>query len=171
LETQLELIESPIKSTRRGAQANILYLLQGRSFTPELTRTADDTGCFAETDGPEEQLHWVIENARLTRAVHGVPILVSALKDAVRRYNHLLYVKPIRYRAVNKLIARDMSENPTSSAGPSGGFLPGEPYDERAQETQDLLGILYFIVEISRSDDDFGDELSELFDLYSRLTE
>jgi hypothetical protein len=147
LETQLELIESPVKSTRRCAQANILYLLQGRSFTPKLTRTADETGCFAETDGPEEQLHWVIENARLTRAVHGVPILVCRAPQ-------------------NELIARDMSENPTSSAGPSGGFIPGEPYDERAQETQDLLGILYFIVEISRSDDDFGDELSEYFDLY-----
>jgi len=38
--------------------------------------------------------------------------------------------------------------------------VPGEPYDERAQETQDLLGILYFIVEVSRSDETFGDELS-----------
>lgn len=66
------------------------------------------------------------------------------------------------------LTIRDVSENPTSSAGPSGGFIPGEPYDERAQEIQDLLGILYFIVEISRSDDDFGDELSELIDKVHR---
>ena len=92
LEIQLELIESPVKSTRRGAQANILYLLQGRYLSYIWDTFADEIGCFAETDGPEEQLHWVIENARLTRAVHGVPILVTALKEAVRRYSHLLYV-------------------------------------------------------------------------------
>ena len=92
MEIQLELIESPVKSTRRGAQANILYLLQGESCFGNRDESADEIGCFAETDGPEEQLHWVIENARLTRAVHGVPILVTALKEAVRRYNHLLYV-------------------------------------------------------------------------------
>lgn len=46
--------------------------------------------------------------------------------------------------------------------------MPGEPYDERAQETQDLLGILYFIVEVSRSDETFGDELSEYFTSTSR---
>jgi hypothetical protein len=44
-----------------------------------------------ETDGPEEQLHWVIENAKIVRAIHGLPILVTALKEAVRRYNRLLW--------------------------------------------------------------------------------
>jgi len=39
--------------------------------------------------------------------------------------------------------------------------VPGEPYDDRALETQDLLGILYFIVEVSRTDETFGDEISE----------
>jgi hypothetical protein len=77
------------------------------------------------------------------------------LKEAVRRYNHLLYVSND-----NDAYERDTSDNP-SGGGPRGGFVPGEPYDERAQETQDLLGILYFIVEVSRSDDTFGDELSE----------
>jgi len=56
---------------------------------------AEILGCFAETDSPEEQLHWVIENAKLIRSIHGVPILVTALKEAVRRYNHLLYVSSL----------------------------------------------------------------------------
>lgn len=99
-------------------------------------------------------MHWVIENAKLIRSIHGVPILVTALKEAVRRYNHLLYVQ-----IQDTADGRDTSENP-SGVGPSGGFVPGEPYDERAQETQDLLGILYFIVEVFRSDETFGDELS-----------
>jgi hypothetical protein len=63
---------------------------------------------------------------------------------------------------------RDLSEKPTSAAGPSGGFVPGEPYDERALETQDLLGILYFIVEVFRTDEAFGDELSKLCRAYLR---
>ena len=64
-------------------------------------------------------------------------------------------------RAVQADIS-DTSEKP-SGGGPSGGFVPGEPYDERAQETQDLLGILYFIVEVLRSDETFGDELSTCY--------
>jgi hypothetical protein len=48
-----------------------------------------------ETDGPEEQLHWVIENAKIVRAIHGLPILVTALKEAVRRYNRLLSVSSV----------------------------------------------------------------------------
>jgi hypothetical protein len=44
-------------------------------------------GCFAETTGPEMQLHWVIENAKIVRSLDGVTSLVVALKDALRRYD------------------------------------------------------------------------------------
>lgn len=39
--------------------------------------------------------------------------------------------------------------------------MPGESYDERTDEIQDLLGMLYFVVEVFRTDETFGDELSE----------
>lgn len=59
---------------------------------------------------------------------------------------------------------RDGEEKSGASiAGPGGGYTPGETYDERADEIQDLLGMLYFIVEVFRTDETFGDELSEFF--------
>ena len=48
-----------------------------------------------------------------------------------------------------------------SLSGTGGGYTPGETYDARADEIQDLMGMLYFIIEVFRTDETFGDELSE----------
>lgn len=45
--------------------------------------------------------------------------------------------------------------------------MPGETRDERTNEIQDLLGMLYFVIEVLRTDESFGDELSTS-PLYSR---
>ena len=37
---------------------------------------------------------------------------------------------------------------------------PVEPATDRSAELMDILGMLYFIVEVYRTDDTFGDELS-----------
>ena len=58
---------------------------------------------------------------------------------------------------------RDVSgENPpsTSSFGPKSGTIPPDPYDDRSGELMDVLAMLYFLVEVFRSDETFGDELS-----------
>jgi hypothetical protein len=47
-----------------------------------------------------------------------------------------------------------------SSSGPSVA-APGDQYDERSAELMDVLAMLYFVVEVFRSDETFGDELSE----------
>jgi hypothetical protein len=36
-----------------------------------------------------------------------------------------------------------------------------DPYDDRSAEFMDLLAMLYFVIEVCRTDDTFGDELSE----------
>ncbi|WVQ82395.1 hypothetical protein IAT38_004523 [Cryptococcus sp. DSM 104549] len=127
IEVQLEQIESPVTEVRRQAQGRLLYLLQG---------------CFGETSGPEEQLHWVMENAKAVRAVDGVATLVFCLRDAARRYG----------------AASD--EKPASGNLPA-GTVPAQvdPYDDNSAELMDLLGMLYFIVEVFRTDETFGDEL------------
>lgn len=58
----------------------------------KLTRLS---GCFAETTGPEMQLHWVIENAKIVRSLDGVTSLVVALKDALRRYDAAMWVSSV----------------------------------------------------------------------------
>jgi hypothetical protein len=91
IETQLEQMESPVNATRRAAQGRILYLLQGEFLQLECkVERCLTSGCFAETASPEEQLHWVMENARLVREAGGVNTLVMGLKDATRKYNAAL---------------------------------------------------------------------------------
>nr|XP_018263299.1 uncharacterized protein I303_04793 [Kwoniella dejecticola CBS 10117]OBR85457.1 hypothetical protein I303_04793 [Kwoniella dejecticola CBS 10117] len=99
-------------------------------------------GTFEETTSPEMQLHWVIENAKAVRAVDGVATIVTGLSDAARKYTASADDKP-----------------PSSSAPP--GTVPAQvdPYDDRSAELMDLLGMLYFIVEVFRTDETFGDEL------------
>jgi hypothetical protein len=82
IEMQLEYLESPVHEVRRAAQSRLMYLLQGKKGLDALTK-----GAFAESTSAEHQLHWVIENAKAIRAVDGVPILVTGLRDASRRYN------------------------------------------------------------------------------------
>ncbi|WRT66139.1 uncharacterized protein IL334_003092 [Kwoniella shivajii] len=99
-------------------------------------------GVFAETTSPEMQLHWVIENAKAIRAVDGVATIVIGLRDAAKKYTAAADDKP-----------------PSTSAPP--GTVPAQvdPYDDRSAELMDLLGMLYFIVEVFRTDETFGDEL------------
>ncbi|RSH81541.1 Factor arrest protein 11 [Saitozyma podzolica] len=129
MELQLEYIESPVADTRRAAQGRLLYLLQG---------------CFAETSSPEMQLHWIMENAKTLRSVDGVATLVTGLRDATKRYN----------------ISVDTSDKPlSSSSGSNQGAHPVDPYDDRSAELMDVLAMIYFVVEVSRGDETFGDEL------------
>ncbi|KIR40871.1 hypothetical protein I313_03527 [Cryptococcus deuterogattii Ram5] len=99
-------------------------------------------GCFEETTSPEMQLHWVIENAKAVRAVDGVATIVYGLRDAARRYS----------------ISAD--DKPAPGSLPS-GTVPAQvdPYDDHSAELMDLLAMLYFIVEVLRTDETFGDEL------------
>jgi hypothetical protein len=73
---------------------------------------------------------------------------------------------PLAYRGcflplLTRLI-RDTSEKPlSSSSGSNQGAHPVDPYDDRSAELMDVLAMIYFVVEVSRGDETFGDELSE----------
>jgi len=97
----------------------------------------------------------VCTNARTVRSVDGVATLAIALKDAQRRY-HLAWYVSHKGHADDSEAA---GENPSSS-GPSVA-APGDQYDERSAELMDVLAMLYFVVEVFRSDETFGDELSK----------
>lgn len=44
-------------------------------------------GSFGETESPEDQLHWIMENAKTVRSVDGVASLVQGLQEATKRYD------------------------------------------------------------------------------------
>ncbi|BEJ14883.1 hypothetical protein CspHIS471_0406500 [Cutaneotrichosporon sp. HIS471] len=135
IEAQLEYLESPVDEQRRAAQGRLLYLLQG---------------CFAETTSPEMQLHWIIENAKLLRSVDGVSTLVYSLREAARRYD-----------ATDVLERAPASMHMRERAG-STNLVPVDPFDTHSSELMDVLAMLYFVVEVFRSDESFGDELMTL---------
>ncbi|KAL1405394.1 Factor arrest protein 11 [Vanrija albida] len=134
VEKQLEYLESPVTETRRAAQGRLLYLLQG---------------CFAETESSEDQLHWIIANAQLIRSVDGVATLVLGLRDAARRYD------------ASDVLDKAQPSAPAHERSGSSNLQPApfDPFDTHSAELMDVLAMLYFLVEVSRSDDTFGDEL------------
>nr|ODN97858.1 hypothetical protein L204_03283 [Cryptococcus depauperatus CBS 7855] len=127
IEVLLEQFESPSSNVRRIAQSQLLYIIHG---------------CFAEISSPEEQLHWIIENAKTVRSVDGVAVIVHGLRDTARRYTA-------------------SAEDKSSSGALPSGTVPAQvdPYDDHSAEFMDLIAMLYFIVEVLRTDDTFGDEL------------
>ena len=46
-----------------------------------------------------------------------------------------------------------------SSSGPQSSSI--DPYDDRSAEFHDVLGMLYFVIEVFRNDETFGDDLSK----------
>ncbi len=44
----------------------------------------------------------------------------------------------------------------------SSNLVPVDPFDIHSSELMDILAMLYFVVEVFRSDETFGDELSGL---------
>lgn len=56
--------------------------------------------------------------------------------------------------------AGEKAPQSTSAAPSAPGQAPQDMYDERSAELMDVLAMLYFVVEVFRTDDTFGDELS-----------
>lgn len=47
------------------------------------------TGTFAETGSPEDQLHWIFENAKVVRKADGISCIVEAIKIGTRKHDFL----------------------------------------------------------------------------------
>jgi hypothetical protein len=46
-------------------------------------------GTFAETGSPEDQLHWIFENAKTVRDADGVSCILEAVKIATKKHDFL----------------------------------------------------------------------------------
>lgn len=122
----LRSLENQDGVIRYEATRCLLYLLQG---------------CFAESNGPEEQLSYIVANAQLVRSCGGLLYIVDALKALAKKHDQLSIIP----------------DSSLSRYGDKQYWL-----DEIQSEISMLLSILYPIVEIFRSDFSFSEELMAL---------
>lgn len=101
------------------------------------------SGTFAETTSPEHQLHWIIENCKVVRAANGATAIIEALKVASGKHDILSSLSDMDTRHLN------------ISAQEKADFL-----EEINTELSVHFGMLYLLIEVSKGDDEFGEELS-----------
>ncbi|KAF8592589.1 hypothetical protein K439DRAFT_1625938 [Ramaria rubella] len=102
-------------------------------------------GTFAETTSPEHQLHWIIENCKVVRAANGTGVIVEACKLASSKLDLL-----------SNLADSDMAHFNLSAPEKQ------EFVEEICTELSVYLGMLYFLIEVFKGDDEFGEELMSL---------
>ncbi|ELU45442.1 DUF3402 domain-containing protein [Rhizoctonia solani AG-1 IA] len=103
-------------------------------------------GTFAETTSPEHQLHWIIDNAKLVRSADGLSRIVDAIKISSSKHD----------------VLSNISESDTRHLGISQAEKQ-DFIEEVNTELSMYYAILYFMVEVMKGDEDFGDELSDSY--------
>lgn len=141
IQSLLSLLEVKDPVARQRASRALLYLLQGS---------------FADTHGPEHQLSWILENARMVRASGGFGEIYSAFKIASWKHDWLSSLP---------------DHIPSSEAAKEGEPAPEplltwqtklEYLDEINLELALHFAQLYILVETQRGEEEWGDELMSL---------
>ncbi|KAL5527397.1 hypothetical protein ACEPAG_6188 [Sanghuangporus baumii] len=102
-------------------------------------------GTFAETNSPEHQLHWIIENCKTVRAADGISIVAEAIKIANSKHDLLSSLSDADVFRLN-ISAQDKQDC----------------IEEVNTELSVYFGIMYFLVEVLKDNDDFAEELMSL---------
>jgi hypothetical protein len=96
MERQLEMLEHRAVDVRVQAARRLFYLIQGKGclthkllLTANLSDVLTLSGNYRYTNGPEHQLHWIIDNAKIFRSCDGVASTVLALRNAGSRHDAL----------------------------------------------------------------------------------
>ncbi|KAL7412030.1 hypothetical protein BDY24DRAFT_394393 [Mrakia frigida] len=123
-------------------EAELEKMKEGRDVDAALKLTYILQGTFAETTSPEHQLHLIIENSRIVRQAGGLAILIDCLKDASKRHDASV--------SFTDHLRRDSHASTSEHKVDLGSVR---------EEISLYLGMIYFIVEVSRGDDDLAKEL------------
>ncbi|KAF7353029.1 Striatin-interacting protein 1 [Mycena venus] len=99
-------------------------------------------GTFAETVSPEHQLHWIFENCKIVRSANGLSTIIEAMKIASSKHDLLCGLSDAEAAHFH------------ISASEKADFI-----EEVTTEISVYLGMLYHLVEIFKTHDDFADEL------------
>lgn len=102
-------------------------------------------GVFAETTSPEHHLHMIIENCKIVRAANGVYDIVEALRVANSKHD-----------LISSLTDADLQRLGITEAEKQ------ESLDDINTEVSFYCGMLYFLVQIFKGDEEFADELMSL---------
>ncbi|KAF8311822.1 hypothetical protein DL93DRAFT_2156967 [Clavulina sp. PMI_390] len=99
-------------------------------------------GTFAESTSPEQHLHLIIENCKIVRAANGFSLILSALKVCNAKHDLVCNLSEVDVRRLN--------------------ITEGERQESLLDlewEISCYCNMLYFMVQIFKGDDEFGDEL------------
>ncbi|PWN47739.1 hypothetical protein IE53DRAFT_232364 [Violaceomyces palustris] len=140
VQSLLSTLEVRDPETRLRASRALLYILQG---------------AFADTSGPEHQLHWLLENARMVRSLGGLGDIFAACKIACWKHDWL-----------SSLPDHIPSTEPGLKGAPAAPLLTPEAKAEYLDEINLELALhfaqLYSLIEANRGDEEWGDELMSL---------
>nr|CDI53470.1 conserved hypothetical protein [Melanopsichium pennsylvanicum 4] len=143
LQSLLSTLEVRDPEARFRASRALLYLLQG---------------AFADTAGPEHQLHWLLENARMVRSLGGLGELYSAIKLASWKHDYLSSLPDhIPAHEPNQAGQHDPANAPLLTPEAKLEYL-----DEINLELALNFAQLYSLLESSRGEEEWGDELMSL---------
>ena len=136
LRDQLERLEHRSPEVRFEAARRLAYAAQGMAVF---------------TGSPEEQLAFIVQNCTLLRDIGGVQAMFDAIKTASSRWSALSHMGP--------------NESESHDTGPRVMAALAEEkrltgLEEINAELSFYLSVLYFILETSRGDEAFADELS-----------
>ena len=134
-------VRDPVARFR--ASRALLYLLQG---------------AFADTSGPSHQLHWLLENARMVRSLGGLGEIYSACKIASWKHDWLSSL-PDHIPSSEDPGASQNGQGPAPLMTPEAKL---EYLDEINLELALHFAQLYSLIEASRGDEEWGDELMSL---------
>ncbi|KAF9452194.1 N1221-domain-containing protein [Macrolepiota fuliginosa MF-IS2] len=126
----LESLEHKDGEIRFTNARRLLYVLQGT---------------FAETGSPEDQLHWIFENAKIVREADGVSCIVEAIKIATKKHDFLCGLSDQDATRFN------------ISLGEKADLM-----EEILTELSVYFGMLYHLIEVFKGHEDFAEELMSL---------
>ncbi|KXN87927.1 hypothetical protein AN958_07937 [Leucoagaricus sp. SymC.cos] len=129
----LESLEHKDTEIRFTNARRLFYILQG---------TIGATGTFAETGSPEDQLHWIFENAKIVRDADGINCIVEAIKIASRKHDFLCGL------ADHDAMRFNISLTDKSDL-----------LEEILTELSVYFGMLYHLIEVFKGHEDFAEEL------------
>ncbi|CAD6919859.1 unnamed protein product [Tilletia controversa] len=138
----LATLEVREPEARVRASRALLYLLQGT---------------FADTESPDDQMHWIRKNAQTVRSVGGVGEIFNALKVAVWKHEWLGSLPDFIPAPFDADIYGDGEPQPLMTPQAKADYM-----DEINLELALHFAQLYILVETGRGDEEWGDELMSL---------
>ncbi|KAJ3572645.1 hypothetical protein NP233_g2951 [Leucocoprinus birnbaumii] len=128
-----------MKASPADRRTHVQLLLESLEHKDTEIRT------FAETGSPQDQLHWIFENAKVVRDADGISCVVEAVKIASRKHDFLCGLSDQDAIRFNIGLADKANL-----------------LEEILTELSVYFGMLYHLIEVFKGHEDFAEEIMSL---------